>query len=310
MDHIQRKTDSNPFTDEEALSTVSNQEGNLEWKQFIQKELEKLENQEKDEGKEDSETTSSAKTEFTLSSLIEQIPLEKMIDSAIRIFNKKTEAEKTKPEKTEAEKTKPEKTEAEKTKPEKTVAEKTKPEKTKPEKKVAEKTKPEKTKPEKTVAEKTKPEKTKPEKTVAEKTKPEKTKPEKTKPEKTVAKKTKPEKTVAEKTKPEKTKAKKTEQKKQNRKKEIVLSGTYMNQEYDSNSLLNELKEKVKRRGQQLHLQRVEAEKEKALRDGKEKFIEAFKIPSSLKTSDELNDLILRLYELKKQMKNSKKIEE
>lgn len=78
MDHIQRKTDSNLVGDVEALSKVSKQEGNLEWKQFIQKELEKLENQEKDEGQEDSEKTPSA-----LSSLIEQIPLEQLIDSTI-----------------------------------------------------------------------------------------------------------------------------------------------------------------------------------------------------------------------------------
>ncbi|UQD51943.1 hypothetical protein C0971_07800 [Bacillus methanolicus] len=101
MDHIQRKTDSNPVADEEALSTVSKQEGDLEWKRFIQKELEKLENQEKDEGKDDSENTSSAETEFTLNSLIEQKPLEQLINSAIRIFNKKTEPEKTEPKKTE-----------------------------------------------------------------------------------------------------------------------------------------------------------------------------------------------------------------
>jgi hypothetical protein len=101
MDHIQRKTDSNPVADEEALSTVSKQEGDLEWKQFIQKELEQLENQEKDEGKEDSEKASLAKTGFTVSSLIEQIPLEKLINSAIRFINKKTEPEKTEPKKTE-----------------------------------------------------------------------------------------------------------------------------------------------------------------------------------------------------------------
>ncbi|MBD1379813.1 hypothetical protein [Metabacillus arenae] len=95
MDHIQRKTDSNPAADEEALSTVSKQEGDLEWKRFIQKELKKLENQEKDEGKEDSEKTSSAETEFNFSSLIEKIPLEKLIDSAVRNFKKKIESEKT-----------------------------------------------------------------------------------------------------------------------------------------------------------------------------------------------------------------------
>jgi hypothetical protein len=137
MDHIQRKTDSNLVADEEALSTVSNQEDerkrfiqneleepdsnlvadeealstvsnqedDLEWKRFIQNELEELENQEKDEGKEDSEKTSSAGKKFNLSPLIEQIPVEQLIDSAIRIFfKKKIEPEKTEPEKTEPEK--------------------------------------------------------------------------------------------------------------------------------------------------------------------------------------------------------------
>ncbi|AIE59916.1 hypothetical protein [Bacillus methanolicus] len=56
-------------------------------------------------------------------------------------------------------------------------------------------------------------------------------------------------------------------------------------------------------------MQRVEAEKEKARREGKEKFIEAFKIPSSLTASDQLDDLILRLHELKKQMIYYNKIE-
>ncbi|UOK58704.1 hypothetical protein MGI18_06090 [Bacillus sp. OVS6] len=95
MDHIQRETDSNPVADEAALSAVSKQEGDLEWKRFIQKELDKLENQEKDEGKEDSEEAPPAETEFTLSSLIEQIPVEKLIGSAIRMFNKNTEPEET-----------------------------------------------------------------------------------------------------------------------------------------------------------------------------------------------------------------------
>jgi hypothetical protein len=90
MDHIKKKTYSNPVADEEALSTVSKQEGNLEWKQFIQKELEKLENQEKDEGKEDSEKTPSA-----FSSLIEQIPLEQLIDSTITAIQILTKLEKT-----------------------------------------------------------------------------------------------------------------------------------------------------------------------------------------------------------------------
>jgi hypothetical protein len=94
MDHIQRKTDSNPVADEESLSTVSKLEGDLEWKRFIQNELGKLENQEKDEGKEDSEKTSSAEKNLNFSSLIEKLPLEQLIDSAIRFINKKTEPEK------------------------------------------------------------------------------------------------------------------------------------------------------------------------------------------------------------------------
>lgn len=104
MDHIQRETDSNPVVDEEPLSTVSKQEDDLEWKRFIQTELEKLENQERDEGKEDSEKTSSVGTEFNFSALIEQLPLEKLIDLAIRSFKKKTEPEKAEPEKTEPKK--------------------------------------------------------------------------------------------------------------------------------------------------------------------------------------------------------------
>ena len=119
MDHSQRKTDINPVADEEALSAVSKQEDDLEWKQFIQKELEKLENQEKDEGKEDSEKTSSVGTGITLSSLIERIPLEKLIDLAIRSFKKKIELKKTKPKKTKSEKTELEKPEPEKTEPKK-----------------------------------------------------------------------------------------------------------------------------------------------------------------------------------------------
>jgi hypothetical protein len=133
MDHIQGKTDSNPDAVEEALSTVSKQVGELEWKQFIQKELvrwktnsnpdadeeafsdvskqeidselkqfiqkelDKPENQEKDVEKEDSDKSSSAEKEFTLSSIIEHIPIEEMINSGIRFINKKTEPEKTEP---------------------------------------------------------------------------------------------------------------------------------------------------------------------------------------------------------------------
>nr|WP_263326060.1 BREX system P-loop protein BrxC [Neobacillus sp. Marseille-Q6967] len=83
----------------------------------------------------------------------------------------------------------------------------------------------------------------------------------------------------------------------------------FMNQEYVINSMVNELKEKIKRLGQQRHLQRVEAEKERARSEGKEKFTEAFKIPSALTATDQLDDLILRLQELKKQLTYYNKIE-
>ena len=110
MDHIQREIDSNLFAVEEALSTVSKQEDDLEWKQFIQKELGKLEIQVKDGGKEESEKTSSAGPTLNLSTLIEKLPLEKLVVKVVQIVKttmeqKKTESEKTKSEKTKSKKT-------------------------------------------------------------------------------------------------------------------------------------------------------------------------------------------------------------
>lgn len=75
----------------------------------------------------------------------------------------------------------------------------------------------------------------------------------------------------------------------------------YMSQEYVITSLVKELKDKIKRLGQQRYIQRIESEKDKARRDGKEKFVEAIKIPASLTALEQLDELITRLQALKKQ---------
>jgi hypothetical protein len=172
MDPIQGQADPIPVVNEEALSTDSKQEGDLEWKQFIEKELGKLEIQEDDEGGESSEKTSSAETQFNLSSIIEQIPMEKLIGSVIRIVNKKldpkkAEAEKEEMKKAEAEKEEMKKAEAEREAMKKAEAEKEEREKEKIRKAEAEKEQREKEKMRK--AEKEREEREKEEKKKAEK---------------------------------------------------------------------------------------------------------------------------------------------
>jgi hypothetical protein len=75
----------------------------------------------------------------------------------------------------------------------------------------------------------------------------------------------------------------------------------YMNQDYVISSLANELMTKIIQLGQQRHIRRIEEEKDKARREGKEKFVEAINLPSSLTASQQLDDLINKLQELKKQ---------
>ncbi|SHM73666.1 hypothetical protein [Gracilibacillus kekensis] len=87
-------------TEEEVSPSVSEQANDLEWKEFIQQELEKLKTQEKEDEKIESEGTTSTETEFTLGSLVEKIPLEDLIDTAVRKFvKKKKPVKKTIPEK-------------------------------------------------------------------------------------------------------------------------------------------------------------------------------------------------------------------
>ncbi len=85
--------------EEKVLPSTSDQTGDLEWKEFIQQELEKLKTEEKEDGEIDSKSTKSPETELTLSSLVEKIPVEDLIDTAVRKFVKKTKpAKKTIPE--------------------------------------------------------------------------------------------------------------------------------------------------------------------------------------------------------------------
>ncbi|MGP4039130.1 hypothetical protein ACTWP4_04360 [Gracilibacillus sp. D59] len=83
MDQIQGKIDSNS-TVEEGLATVSNQTNDEEWHQFIQQEVEK---QTKVGGNEES------RKEVILSSLIEKIPVEDLIESTVKMIKEKIEAE-------------------------------------------------------------------------------------------------------------------------------------------------------------------------------------------------------------------------
>ncbi|MFC4402448.1 hypothetical protein [Gracilibacillus xinjiangensis] len=75
MDEMQRKTGDSPMMDSEL-------------KEYIQQELEKLDTQQQEEREEDSQNASTDKMTRTLSSVLEQLPLEELMESAISTINK------------------------------------------------------------------------------------------------------------------------------------------------------------------------------------------------------------------------------
>jgi hypothetical protein len=114
MDHLQSKDhaffhsakeDNTPIEESESVEllvvtqadpTAANTEADLVWKQFIHQELESLQNPEKVERnpmpKEAAlEPSSRASLEQVLVAMIEKIPVERMIDSAVRFLRQKTE---------------------------------------------------------------------------------------------------------------------------------------------------------------------------------------------------------------------------
>ena len=129
MNHNQSETEPNLFAVEEALKAVSEKEDDLEWKQFIQSELGKLDIQVNNEGKDGSERTSSAGANLNLSTLIDKLPLEKLVVKVVGIVKTTMEQRKAESASAESEKAKSKKIKAEKTKSEKAKSEKTKPEK-------------------------------------------------------------------------------------------------------------------------------------------------------------------------------------
>ncbi|GAE93930.1 hypothetical protein JCM21714_3051 [Gracilibacillus boraciitolerans JCM 21714] len=85
MDDNYIPADDNQSPEIKAHLPAVKQTDDLEWKQFIHEELKKIENQEND-----LDIKSSKESEFTLSSLVEQLPVEELINTAIKRLRKKT----------------------------------------------------------------------------------------------------------------------------------------------------------------------------------------------------------------------------
>ncbi|WP_208592003.1 hypothetical protein [Gracilibacillus suaedae] len=86
MDEIQENANSNHVVEEEGLMTVDNQANDEEWNQFIQRELEKQNNQ---EGNKES---LSGKDDI-LNSIMEKIPVEDLINATINAIKEKVDTE-------------------------------------------------------------------------------------------------------------------------------------------------------------------------------------------------------------------------
>jgi hypothetical protein len=71
--------------------------------------------------------------------------------------------------------------------------------------------------------------------------------------------------------------------------------------DYDINNKLSQLKESIRRQGQQRQLQRIEEERAKAVEKGPVKLKKSVVLPASLTTPAQLDELIRQLQELKEQ---------
>jgi FKBP-type peptidyl-prolyl cis-trans isomerase (trigger factor) len=72
--------------------------------------------------------------------------------------------------------------------------------------------------------------------------------------------------------------------------------------DYDINNKLSQLKESIRRQGQERQIQRIEEERAKAAEKGPVKLKKSVVLPSSLTTASQLDELIRQLQELKQQM--------
>jgi hypothetical protein len=82
-----------------------------------------------------------------------------------------------------------------------------------------------------------------------------------------------------------------------------------ISQEFVINSRLRELKERIVRQGKQRRLERIEEEKERAKQDGKTKVERSIRLPSTVISADQLDELIRLFQELKKELAFFKEIE-
>jgi hypothetical protein len=69
------------------------------------------------------------------------------------------------------------------------------------------------------------------------------------------------------------------------------------------------LKELIVRQGKQRQLERIEEEKERAKQDGKTKVERSIRLPSTVISADQLDELIRLFQELKKELAFFKEIE-
>lgn len=79
--------------------------------------------------------------------------------------------------------------------------------------------------------------------------------------------------------------------------------------DYSINHELSEMKESIRRQGQERRLNRIEEEREKAAESGPVKLKRAVALPARLSTADQLDELIRQLQELKQQMALGAEIE-
>jgi hypothetical protein len=79
--------------------------------------------------------------------------------------------------------------------------------------------------------------------------------------------------------------------------------------DYDINTRLSQLKESIRRQGQERQLKRIEEERAKIVEKGPVKVRKSVAVPASLTTAAQLDDLIRQLQELKQQMTLGAEIE-
>ncbi len=82
-----------------------------------------------------------------------------------------------------------------------------------------------------------------------------------------------------------------------------------LSRDYDITNALGELKDSIRRQGQERRLQRIEEERAKAAEKGAVKLKRSVALPSSLTTAAQLDELIRQLQELKQQMAPGAEIE-